>query len=120
MLNDEMQPGDRLIHDNKLSSFPFLIYAPDIEQEFIADPAGSHNDTLALASQEAMQIFPVSDIETAAKGADRVFFVVFTLAIEEYVELKGEEHPYLAWLRAQYEQEGVTVFNDLEVYRFER
>jgi len=119
MLENEMQPGDQLVHDNKLSAFPFLIYAPEIEQEFIADEPGSHNDTLAYPSQEAMQLFPAADIEEAAEGADRVYFVVFSQAIEEYELLEGE-HPYLAWLAANYTETGVTVFNDLEVYQFER
>ena len=120
MLEEQMQPGDRLIHDNKLSSFPFLVYAPDIEQEFIADDAGSHNDTLAYASQEAMQLFPAVDVAQAAEGANRVYFVVFTQAIEEYELLQGTLHPRLAWLREHYQQMDVKVFNDLEVYRFEK
>jgi mannosyltransferase len=119
MLEEEMQPGDRLIHDNKLSAFPFLVYAPDIEQEFIADVAGSHNDTLAYPSQEAMQLFPASDVAQAAEGAGRVYFVVFTQAIEEYGMLQGV-HPQLAWLEEHYQQMDVMVINDLEVYRFER
>ncbi len=120
MLEEDLQPGDRLIHDNKLSSFPFLVYAPEIEQEFIGDDAGSHNDTLAYASQEAMQLFPVSNIAQAADGAERVYFVVFTQAIAEYEALQGMPHPRLAWLTEHYRQVDVSVFNDLEVYRFEK
>ena len=120
MLEEEMQPGDRLIHDNKLSSFPFLVYAPDIEQSFIADEAGSHNDTLAYPSQEAMQLFPAVNIAEAADGAERVYFVVFTQAIEEYATLEWMQHPQLAWLEEHYRQMDVMVFNDLEVYRFEK
>lgn len=120
MLEEEMQPGDRLIHDNKLSSFPFLVYAPDIEQKFIADEAGSHNDTLAYPSQVAMQLFPAVDVAQAAGGADRVYFVVFTQAIEEYEVLQGIPHPRLAWLEENYELIDVAAFNDLEVYRFEK
>jgi mannosyltransferase len=119
MLKDEMQPGDRLVHDNKLSAFPFLIYASDIDQEFIVDEPGSHNDTLAYPSQKAMQLFPAVNIIEAAGDADRVYFVVFSQAIEEYELLNGE-HPYLAWLEEHYAFVDVTVFNDLEVYRFER
>ena len=120
MLEEEMQPGDRLIHDNKLSSFPFLVYAPDIEQEFLADESGSHNDTLAYPSQEAMQLFPAVDIAQAAEGAERVYFVVFSQAIEEYAQMQSMKHPQLAWLEEHYQQKGVKVFNDLEVFRFER
>lgn len=120
MLEEEMQPGDRLIHDNKLSAFPFLVYSPDIQQVFLADETGSHNDTLAYPSQEAMQLFPEPSIVQAADGADRVYFVVFTRAIEEYQELEGIEHPQLHWLDEKYQRTERVVFNDLEVYTFER
>ncbi len=63
--------------------------------------------------------FHLSDIAQAAEGADRVYFVVFAQAIEEYEELQGMHHPQLAWLVEHYHQTDVTVFNDLEVYRFE-
>lgn len=120
VLKEEMLPGDRLIHDNKLSSFPFLVYAPDISQVFIADEAGSHNDTLADASQKAMQLYPVENISLAADGAERVYFVVFSQAIDEYAALQGKPHPKIAWLEEHYQQIEVVVFNDLEVYRFEK
>lgn len=119
-LESSTRPGDRLIHDNKLSAFPFLIYAPQIEQSFLADEAGSHNDTLAFASQEAMELFPQSDIVQATEGAERVHFVVFTKAITEYQETGGGEHPNLTWLEAHFRRTGWMVFNDLEVYTFER
>lgn len=115
-----VQPGDRLIHDNKLSAFPFLVYAPQIEQSFLADEPGSHNDTLAFSSQEAMGLFPVGDIEKASEGADRVYFVVFSKAIAEYQEAGFLSHPNLMWLKNRYRSCEHLVFNDLEVYCFEQ
>ena len=115
-----VRPGDRLIHDNKLSAFPFLVYAPQIEQRFLADEPGSHNDTLAIASQEAMGLFPVSDIEHASEGAGRVYFVVFSKTIAEYQEAGFLGHPNLLWLQNRYQSCEHKVFNDLEVYCFEQ
>jgi hypothetical protein len=120
MLVRQVQPGDRVVHDNKLSAFPFLIYAPELSQSFLADEPGSHNDTLALPSQEAMQLFPARDILQASEGAERVYFVVFSGAIEEYRVLQGKSHPQLAWLKEHYRETGRVVFNDLEVYSFEQ
>jgi hypothetical protein len=116
----EMRPGDRLIHDNKLSAFPFLVYAPEMEQTFLADEPGSHNDTLALPSQQAMDLYPEVDIAAASEGADRIHFVVFSKAIEEYRLLEDGEHPNLSWLDGHYRFVRRAVFNDLEVYTFER
>lgn len=112
--------GEVVIHDNKLSYFPFRFYQPDLPQVFIADIPGSGNDTFAEASQEAMKIYPEPDLVTAVGGASRVDFVVFSQAVDEYRALGQTDHPHLAWLRAHYHEAGVDIFNDLEVHRFEK
>lgn len=114
------QPGDRIIHDNKLSYFPSRYYAPNLDQLFLADEPGGHNDTLAIATQQAMEISPQKDLETAVDNVDRVYFVVFTKTIEEYTLDAKQDHPNLIWLQERYGQANKMVFKDLEVYRFER
>ncbi|HWQ46049.1 MAG TPA: hypothetical protein VN376_04235, partial [Longilinea sp.] len=86
-----------VIHDNKLSYFPMEYYSPELPQEFLADQPGSSNDTFALASQEAMGIFPQPSIETAVEGHQDIFFVVFQETIDEY-EQRLEDHPVISWL----------------------
>jgi len=113
-------PHDRVIHDNKLSGFPSVIYAPELEQVFLADETGSHNDTLAYASQQAMNQYAAADIRTAAGDADSVFFVVYTQAIDEYRAAGLQDHPQLNWLNNRYQLADHKVFNDLEVYQFVR
>ncbi len=115
-----VQPGDRVVHDNKLSFFPAHFYRPDLAQVFIQDEPGSGNDTYAPASQQAMQLFPEKDLAGAVGESRRVYFVVFTRAIEEYRSSGLAEHPSLEWLRARYAEVDHRAYNDLEVFTFER
>jgi mannosyltransferase len=111
---------DVIVHDNKLSYFPMVFYQPQLSQEFIADPPGSHNDTLAVGTQQAMGIFPVSDLETAVGNKKRVWFVVFERAIEEYIVTGRPNHPQLAWLMQRFNLAELRTYNDLLIYEFTR
>mgnify|MGYP001578243595 CR=1 FL=1 len=95
-------------------------YLPDSDQVFLADEPGASNDTFAVASQQAMKIFPVNNIEDAVNGAKRIAFVVFSSAIEEYREQGMDQHPILSLLNADFNFQGKTSFNDLEIYFFDR
>lgn len=119
-LTDVAQDDERIVHDNKLSYFPTRFYARNLPQWFIQDEPGSHNDTFAPASQEAMSLFPVSDIQAAVSDNRRVYFVVFSRAIEEYKSSGYAGHPNLIWLEDHFELIDRQNFNDLEIYRFDR
>ncbi|NMC79818.1 MAG: hypothetical protein GYA59_10700 [Chloroflexi bacterium] len=110
--------GERVVHDNKLSYFPSRYYAPDLPQVFLADEAGSPNDTLALQTQQAMNIFPEPDLAEAIKDQKGIFFVVFTRTIQEYQQMGYADHPQLAWLENHSSQWEKWQFNDLDVYYF--
>jgi mannosyltransferase len=112
--------GDVIVHDNKLSYFPMVFYQPLLSQEFIADPPGSHNDTLAVGTQQAMGIFPIPDMETAIGSLKHVWFVVFERAIEEYIATGHPNHPQLAWLMQRFNLAGLRTYNDLLIYEFTR
>jgi mannosyltransferase len=117
-LSSVAQPYDRVIHDNKLSYFPMAYYQPELPQSFVADEPGSHNDTLAFVTQSALKLYADPDIAYAAGQAGRVYFVVFSQAIEEYQEMGLDEHPRLVWLRQQYMLEQQHAFGDLQIYEF--
>lgn len=111
---------DLILHDNKLSYFSIHYYDPDLDQVFLPDEPGSHNDTYALASQQAIKLFPVDSLEAAIRDQDKVWFVVFSKAIDEYREAGYDDHPVLAELDKQYTLLDHTTFGDLEVFSFQR
>jgi 4-amino-4-deoxy-L-arabinose transferase-like glycosyltransferase len=119
-LEQAVQPDVRVIHDNKLSYFPMAFYRPDLAQVFLADEPGSHNDTLAYASQAAMNLYAQPDLAYSSRQAESIYFVVFTKAIMEYQASGLEDHPRLAWLNDHYQTYSRHIFGDLEIYQFEQ
>jgi hypothetical protein len=119
-LETVMQPGEQVIHDNKLSYFPSRYYSPDLPQKFLADQPGSPNDTFAYGSQKAMEIYPQPDLTTAIGNSQQFYYVVFTETIQEYQAAGLSDHPNLTWLRTHFMFSGKKVFNDLEIYYFSR
>jgi 4-amino-4-deoxy-L-arabinose transferase-like glycosyltransferase len=110
---------DLVLHSNKLTYFPMHVYAPGLAQSFLADEPGSHNDTLAPATQRALGVAPLEDYRSAVEEAGRVRYVIFQRELDEYAASAIGVPPVLAWLEAQAELAGKTAFNDLWVYDFE-
>ncbi|GAB4536644.1 MAG: hypothetical protein Kow0063_22420 [Anaerolineae bacterium] len=118
-LRAHYQPADVIVHSNKLTFFPVHYYDRSLPQDFIADEPGSPSDTLAYPTQQALGLFATSDIATATLGHERVWFVIFRRAIDEYRAAGYSDHPQRAWLEQHYTLVSVTSFNDLEVYEYQ-
>ena len=118
-LRAHYQPGDVIVHSNKLTFFPTHYYDRSLPQEFVADEPGSPSDTLAYPTQQALELFATPDIETASSGHKRVWLVVFQREIEEYRNEGYEDHPQRAWLEGHYTLVSVTSFNDLDIYEYQ-
>jgi mannosyltransferase len=117
-LREHQEPGDAIVHSNKLTFLPTHYYDRDLSQAFIGDQPGSPSDTLAYPTQQALGLFAAPSIEAAAAGHEGVLFVVFRREIDEYLQAGYAEHPHLTWLREHYSLASVTSFSDLELYEF--
>jgi mannosyltransferase len=109
-----------VLHDNKLSYFPAILYDGSLSQRFMADASGTFNDTLAPASQDAMQLFAYSSIDEATKGYMHVYFVTFQKALDEYKANGKTEHPSITLLKQGYRLTGQSRVGDLVIYEFVR
>lgn len=116
----QVSPGEKIIHDNKISYFPSHYYAPALNQSFLADIPGSSNDSLAPASQSAMGLYPEKDISSAVGNASQIYFVVYQKAIDEYLEMGRSDHPVIQWLAAHFHKKSEMRFNDLIVQEYVR
>ncbi len=105
-----------VLHDNKLSYFPMLFYSPSLEQSYLADEPGSHNDTLALSSQEVMGLLAEPNINLIDLNQD-IYFIVFEKAILEY-ESEELDHPGLLRLQQGHQLIEIIQFGDLFIYYF--
>ncbi len=103
---------EAIVHDNKLSYFPMHYYDRALLQSFVADPSGGGSDTLALPTQQALNLYATS-LESAVDGRSRIWFVIFEQAVQEH---SGN----LAWLDRNYRLKQVERFNDLDIYLFEK
>jgi hypothetical protein len=118
-LHARLQPADVVVHSNKLSFLPTFYYDRSLPQEFVADEPGSASDTLAYPTQQALGLFAVPDVATATLGHERVWFVVFRRAVEEYQAAGYEDHPQRIWLEQYYTLVSVNSFNDLDIYEYQ-
>jgi mannosyltransferase len=118
-LNQEIGKGYFVIHDNKLSYFPISYYLSSPDQVFLKDSPGSANDTFATKSQVAMGIYPVDSIESATAGKNKVIFLVFSEAIQEY-ETNNQTHPIINWLKSNYLLTSQEKVGDLQLLYFEK
>ncbi len=119
-LESQKEASDVIIHSNKLTAFPAIYYAPNLSQEYLADPKGSGADTLALATQETLGLFAKPNLEEATMNADRVWFVVFQKAIDEYKDVGFSTHPHLKWLNERYTLEKIESWEDVRIYLFSK
>jgi 4-amino-4-deoxy-L-arabinose transferase-like glycosyltransferase len=107
-----------ILHSNKLTMLPGVYYDRSLNQSYLADPPGSGADTLALPTQEVIQLFAKDDLAEAVGAAEIVWFIIFDRAIDEYQALGEENHPHLIWLSENYQQDRVETWGDVSLYVF--
>jgi mannosyltransferase len=115
-IRSQWQEGDVIIHQNKLSALPTVYYARDLNQRYLGDAPGSSEDTLALPTQEMLDLLADSCIQSASIGANRVWWVIFDFAEEQYREAgRAEVDQALDWLTKHYTRSAEQQFNDVDV-----
>jgi uncharacterized membrane protein len=113
-----LQPGDVVIHQNKLSALPTVYYDRTLPQHYIGDAPGSPEDTLATPTQQALKLPADACAAMAAVGAKRVWWVVFHFAEQQYNDAtppRPEFNQAVSWLNTHYTAGETQHFNDLDV-----
>jgi 4-amino-4-deoxy-L-arabinose transferase-like glycosyltransferase len=119
-LSKRLATGDIILHSNKLSFLPSTYFNPDLPQAFIADPPGSSVDTLASATQQVLGLEAETDIESAAKGAENIWFIIFEQSNQEFVQMGASMHPHLSWLTENYSLLEIEIWRELRLYNFSK
>ncbi len=122
-LTEQVQPGDAIVHGNKITALPMIYYARDLPQRFVRDIPDSGSDTLGAATQRTLGLRASECAAEAADGAGRVWYVDFDRFEEEMAELVADDaanarYDSLGWLREHYSSETRRAFNDLNVTLF--
>lgn len=115
-VREHWQPGDVVVHQNKLSALPMVYYGRDLTQRFIGDLPGSSEDTLALPTQESLQLLADACIQGASRDGQRVWWVIFDFAEKQYTSQgRPELQQSLDWLESHFTLVETQTFNDLDV-----
>jgi uncharacterized membrane protein len=119
-LHQRLEVKDVIVHSNKLSLLPALVFDNDLPQLFIADPGGSSTDTLASATQKILNLKAEKDITTATEYADRVWYIVYQRAIDEYIAAGYPTHPDLQYLDSQFHLSAQETWDGLRVFLYSK
>lgn len=119
-LESRVQPGDVIIHSNKLSLLPAIYYDRTLKQHFIADPPGSGTDTLAPATQQVLGVSESTSLEDATAGAQRVWFIIFQKSIDEATSQGLITHPHITWLDTYFHRENIETWGPILLYIYTR
>ena len=109
-----------ILHSNKLTMLPTYYYDRDLPQKYLPDVPGSGADTLALPTQKILGLVAESSIEDSVGDATKVWFVIFSKAIDEYRSLGYKTHPQLTRLEANFSLERQEDWEDISIYVFSR
>jgi hypothetical protein len=119
-LESRLQPGDVILHSNKLSFLPAVYFDRSLNQEFLPDPPAGGSDTLAPATQHVLGLVESGSLGTATNTAGRVWFIVFQKALDEYASSGLAADPDLGWLGNQFQLENVETWGPLRLYVYHR
>jgi hypothetical protein len=118
-LRSDWEPGEVIVHSNKISALPSAYYGPDLDLHYLADSPESPNDTLARPTQEVLGLLADADIVAAVGDSDGVWFIQFRQEVEDYVALGIQIPPALAWLEQNFGLAAQFAVGDLQVFHFE-
>ena len=71
-LESRREANDAIVHSNKLSFLPMVYHDRTLPETYIADPAGSGVDTLAISTQRVLGLEASPDLASAVGEASRV------------------------------------------------
>lgn len=119
-LATETAPDDIILHSNKLTMLPAVFYDRELAQSYIGDIPGDGSDTLALPTQQVLGLIAETEVGEAVGDFERVWFVIFEKAIEEYTDQGFQTHPHLAWLESNMQLEKVEKWGEINLYLYSR
>jgi hypothetical protein len=118
-LRERVEPGDVVVHTNKLTYLPMHYYGPDVSGTFLTDRPGSGRDTLSPHIRHALDLSAADTITEAVDGADTVWLVYFPQEVEE-LEAAGIDPSTLTWMESAFSETTRRQFVDLAIVAYHR
>ncbi|MHB8088031.1 MAG: glycosyltransferase family 39 protein [Anaerolineaceae bacterium] len=120
IISSGMEPGDMVVHSNKLTYLPFFYYDPNLPMTFIGDDPGGATDTLSQATRKILGVNDSPDIESSVSGAQRIWFVIYEESVAEYVAAGYVTHAHLRYLDEHYTLNSYTSYGNVLLFQYER
>lgn len=120
VLMAEIQPGDLVVHSNKLTYLPLFYYDPTMPMNFVGDEPGGSTDTLSKATRKILGVNDAPDIESAVSGAQRIWFVIYQESVSEYIQAGYETHAHLKYLNEHYNLISQSSYGNVLLYLYEQ
>ena len=117
-LRQRVQTQDVVIHFNKMTMLPAMLFDRKFPQTFIGDAPGSSSDTLASATQEILGIKAARDIQDAAQGAARVWYIIYQEVIDSYGSNGNSNYPDFDYLNSHYILQSTEKWDGLQVFLY--
>jgi hypothetical protein len=114
-LKERMAPQDVILHSNKLSVLPAILFDRQLPQSFIGDPPGSRSDSLAAATQQVLGIKAEPNIQSATRDAERVWYIIYQRSIEESQAGEHATHPDIEFLNSNFYLKSEETWDGLRV-----
>ena len=117
---ERVEPQDIIVHSNKLSLIPAILFDRELPQTFIGDEPGSRTDTLAPATQQVLKVQAEKDIRSATDDAARVWYIIYQRSIAEYQAAGYKTHPDIEFLDSQFNLKSAESWNGLQLFLYSR
>jgi uncharacterized membrane protein len=119
VLAAEIQPGDVVVHSNKLTYLPLFYHDATLPMTFVGDTPGGSTDTLSKATRRILGVSDSPDLASAVGSAQRIWFVIYQESVEEYVDAGYATHAHLKYLNDHYKKVSQSTYGDVMLYLFE-
>lgn len=110
-----------VLHMNKLSALPADVYAPYLQNRYLADAPGTPEDTLAASTQQVIGMVADACVAEAVRDTslESVWLVVYERAQAQYAATgRRELDEAFAYLNAHFQQNSTQLFNDVHAYQY--
>jgi 4-amino-4-deoxy-L-arabinose transferase-like glycosyltransferase len=119
-IQSKLEPGDIILHSNKLTYLPSFYFHRELPQAFIADPHGSSTDTLSPVTQKILHLTAQENIETATRNAQRVWLIIYKQSIDEFKTQGLQTHPHIEYLNENFTLVSSENFDEVILYLYAR
>jgi mannosyltransferase len=118
-IKNRLNPGDVIIHSNKLTYLPSFYFDRELPQGYLIDLPGSATDTLSSATSQILNLTNYDNIEAASINATRIWLIIYQQSIDEFKQ-NNMMHPNLEYLNIKFRLNSVEALDNIRLFSYTR